>query len=61
MSNRNNGGVPVQVMTLCKQYLCVERGVVINPTNPHFGGVDVDIDWIERCDCPSGKCRNESI
>ena len=49
MSNRNNGELRIQVV--CKK---LER--VINPTNPEWGGIDTDLDFIPKCECEEGTC-----
>jgi hypothetical protein len=61
MSDRNHGGVPVQMIPVfCKQFLCKEIGVVVNPVQMNTSGIDLDVDWLDRCDCPTGKCKGNS-
>ena len=51
MSDRDNGGMPVQVV-------CRKTGTVINPQMITFGGADVDVEWLNKCDC-EGTCERE--
>ena len=53
MSDRDNGGVPVQVV-------CREKGVVVNPKMVTFGGADLDIEWLNKCDCED-TCELKSL
>jgi hypothetical protein len=55
MSNGDNGELRVQVR-LAKQIACKKNGRVINPTNPEWGGIDTDVDFIPKCECEEGTC-----
>jgi len=38
--------------------LCKIKGMVNNPNLSRFGGVDTDVDWVPKCDCAEGECKN---
>ena len=48
------------IPVFCKQFLCKEIGVVVNPVQMNTSGIDLDVDWLDRCDCPTGKCKGNS-
>lgn len=39
--------------------LCKKHGMVNNPRHPHWGGGDCDVEWLTKCDCLEGECKNE--
>ena len=53
MSDRDNGGVPIQVV-------CKEKGIVVNPRMVTFGGADLDVEWLDKCDCKDNCKYGES-
>ena len=37
--------------------VCREKGSVIHPRHTTFGGCDIDIEWLPKCNCIDGQCN----
>ena len=43
-----------------KPLLCKEYGKVINPKFTTFGGLDLDVEFLDKCEC-EGKCDYDEL
>ena len=50
-----NTNTPLYRMILCK-----ERGRVINPKHTTFGGLDLDVEFLDKCEC-EGTCNYDKL
>jgi hypothetical protein len=47
-------------MNINTPLLCKERGRVINPKHTTFGGLDLDVEFLDKCEC-EGTCNYDKL
>ena len=43
-----------------KPLLCKVHGRVINPKSTTFGGLDLDVEFLDKCEC-EGECYYDEL